>query len=167
MTRIPFEAVRAESLRQIETLCARLLPQGKRFGHWWKCRVPWRDDATASLMVSFTSGRWRDWGREGDNGTMIDLVMRLDNCTLMEAKDAVAALLGMSGDVEYKPTVQVKKKCKECRWLWRRYGPECKAHRYFCCRVIDFSFQEPVPLAYARHPRGECGTYGRLHEVAS
>lgn len=172
MSSIPFSAVRDESLRQIETLCSRLLPQGRRFGGWWKCKVPWRDDRTASLMVSFSSGRWRDWGRPGDDGTMIDLVMKLDGCTVMEAKDRVAALLGMSGDVEYKPTTQAVKSCRDCRWLWRRFTTGCEpgtflvdVERFLCTRVVEPVNMEPMDLRYARNQRGECGKYGRLHEA--
>lgn len=174
--KIPLEAIRAECKSQIESLCARLLPQGRRHGGWWKCHVPWRDDKDASLMVSFSSARWRDWGRPGDDGTMLDLVMRLDNCSLMDAKDTLADLLGMGGDVEYKPTVQVKKSCKDCRHLWRRFPKDVhnwftgRTHkvtgdRYFCTLCVDFMFGDPKPLSLARHPRGECGTFGTLHEI--
>lgn len=162
---IPLSIIRAECLAQIEHLCVRLMPQGKRFGQWWKIRVPWRDDRDASLMVSFSSGRWQDWGTPGDSGTMLDLVMRLDNCTLMEAGDTLAGLMGLSGDVEYKPVKQVVKRCKDCRHVWRRYPKEYGRYRYFCTRLVDFMHGDPVPLWLARNVRGECGKFGRWHEA--
>lgn len=78
----------------IEALCRSWLPNGKRQGNWWVCCNPWRNDRTPSLGVSFTSGRWQDFG-SGECGDMIDLSMRLFGDSLKETVEGFTEMLGM------------------------------------------------------------------------
>ncbi|PXV66950.1 CHC2-type zinc finger protein [Dysgonomonas alginatilytica] len=53
-------------------------------GYYGMYHSPFRTDSNASLKVDYTKNLWIDFG-SNEGGTMIDLVMRLDNCTLKEA----------------------------------------------------------------------------------
>lgn len=162
-----------------ETVALRLLPQLRRNGGWLVCKVPWREDTTASLGVSLTTGRWRDWGMPGDDGTMLDLVMRLDGCSLLEARDRLAGILGLTGDVVVRPRVKPPRvSCKTCRHCWHRYvagvwpvswrarrsgyaGPADM--RY--CTAVEMSDGEPAPTRLARRSGWACGKDGKMYEV--
>lgn len=160
MAKPSYDAVKAEALRQIETLCARLIPRGRREGQWWRAQVPWRDSDGRNLAISLTSGIWRDWARPGDEGTMLDLIMKLDGCDLPTARDTLAGLLGI-GDVasDWKPTERPKPRCGDCKHVWRR------STQAWCCMVVrDALDDEPLPTAMARRVSGTCGVYGRLFE---
>jgi hypothetical protein len=79
----------------IEALCKAWLPDGKRQGAWFVCRSPWREDRNASLGVSLTTGRWKDFAT-GEHGDMIDLSMRLFNDSLADTIDGFADMLGIN-----------------------------------------------------------------------
>lgn len=79
----------------IEALCKAWLPDGKRQGVWFVCRAPWREDRNASLGVSLTTGRWKDFAT-GEHGDMIDLSMRLFNDSLADTIDGFADMLGIN-----------------------------------------------------------------------
>ena len=53
-------------------------------GYYGMYHSPFRTDNNASLKVDYQKNLWIDFG-SNEGGTMIDLVMRLDNCTLKEA----------------------------------------------------------------------------------
>lgn len=173
----PFSAVRAEAFLRCRELCTRLVPRGVFRGDWYFAKVPWRADDTASLGISLTSGRWRDWGREGDDGTFIDLLARLDGCSIGDAKDRLAALMGMSGDPQsWKPVKRARPRCDACRRCWHRYddtlalrpthhdGPPDAVEAYdkrYCTAVTDMA-EEPIPTRVARMRRGRCGPDGKM-----
>jgi hypothetical protein len=79
----------------IEALCKAWLPDGKRQGGWFVCRAPWRTDRNASLGVSLSTGRWKDFAT-GEHGDMIDLSMRLFNDSLADTIDGFADMLGIN-----------------------------------------------------------------------
>jgi len=83
------------SSNHIETLCKAWLPDGKRQGGWFVCRAPWRADRNASLGVSLSTGRWKDFAT-GEHGDMIDLSMRLFGDSLQETLKGFAEMLGMN-----------------------------------------------------------------------
>lgn len=83
------------SSTHIEALCKAWLPDGKRQGGWFVCSAPWRDDRNASLGVSLTTGRWKDFAT-GEHGDMIDLSMRLFGDSLHETLKGFADMLGMN-----------------------------------------------------------------------
>ena len=83
------------SSTHIEALCKAWLPDGKRQGGWFVCRAPWRTDRNASLGVSLSTGRWKDFAT-GEHGDMIDLSMRLFNDSLADTIDGFADMLGIN-----------------------------------------------------------------------
>lgn len=56
----------------------------KDHGYYGMYHSPFRDDINASLKVDYNKNLWIDFG-SNDGGTMIDLVMRINNCSLNEA----------------------------------------------------------------------------------
>lgn len=83
------------SSTHIEALCKAWLPDGKRQGGWFVCRTPWREDRSASLGVSLSTGRWKDFAT-GEHGDMIDLSMRLFGDSLHDTLKGFAEMLGMN-----------------------------------------------------------------------
>lgn len=83
------------SSTHIEALCKAWLPDGKRQGGWFIARTPWREDRNASLGVSLSTGRWKDFAT-GDHGDMIDLSMKLFGDSLQETLKGFAEMLGIS-----------------------------------------------------------------------
>ncbi len=158
---IPFPAVRAEAFRQRRALCPRLLPRGVFRGEWYFARVPWRTDTNASLGVSMTTGRWQDWGVPGDTGTFIDLLSRIENCTISEASTRLAEIMGMSGDPQaWKlPPRAPLKRCTACRHAWQRFAWSR------ACTVVLGLDDEPWPTSRARRRGWACGPGARLFEA--
>lgn len=93
---LSFRAVSEAAAANAEALCTRLLPRGQRKGDWWLASVPWRVDKNPSFIVSLTTGKWQDRGRQGERGDFIDLVQRMRGCSNAEAMKEVARLLGMA-----------------------------------------------------------------------
>jgi hypothetical protein len=56
----------------------------KEYNHYAMYYSPFREDQNASLKVDSNKNLWHDFGT-GDGGTMIDLVMKLENCSFHEA----------------------------------------------------------------------------------
>ena len=56
----------------------------KAKSHYGMYYSPFREETTPSMKVDFTKNLWYDFG-SGDGGTMIDLVMKLNNCCFREA----------------------------------------------------------------------------------
>lgn len=77
----------------MDAFCLRYLADAKKHGSWWKARVPWRDDKNPSLGVH-QSGQWKDFSR-GDRGDLVDLMARVDGCTIAEAAVRLAAMMGL------------------------------------------------------------------------
>lgn len=153
-----FEAVKAVALENIGTLAKKLLPHGKTQGHWWVSKCPWRDDQTPSLGISLTTGNWKDWGR-AEGGTIIDLIMRLDNCDNKTALKTLAALLGIT-ELTPRPK-QEWKSCADCAYLWHRFP-----FADYCTRCVTPVDEEPRPIADARRNGGECGQHAKLYKAA-
>lgn len=83
------------SSSHIEALCKDWLPDGKKQGGWFLCSAPWRTDRNASLGVSLSTGRWKDFAT-GEHGDMIDLSMRLFGDGLQETLKGFAEMLGIN-----------------------------------------------------------------------
>lgn len=60
-----------------------ILPRHERVGYGMYLS-PFRTEAEPSLKVDYTKNLWYDFGT-GEGGSVIDLVMKLENCTLSEA----------------------------------------------------------------------------------
>jgi hypothetical protein len=53
-------------------------------GYYGMYHSPFREDRSASLKVDFNRNLWHDFGTS-EGGTLIDLVMRMENCSFLEA----------------------------------------------------------------------------------
>ena len=56
----------------------------KDHGYYGMYRSPFREDNNASMKVDYNKNLWIDFG-SNDGGTMIDLVMRMENCSCQKA----------------------------------------------------------------------------------
>jgi DNA primase len=56
----------------------------KDYGHYGMYRCPFRNDHNASFKVDYNKNVWHDFGTN-ESGTMIDLVMKMGNCSFHEA----------------------------------------------------------------------------------
>jgi hypothetical protein len=56
----------------------------KEYNHYGMYHSPFRDDRSASLKVDYNKNLWHDFGAN-EGGMMIDLVMKLENCSFHEA----------------------------------------------------------------------------------
>jgi DNA primase len=56
----------------------------KDYGHYGMYFCPFREDHNASFKVDYNKNVWYDFGTN-EGGTMIDLVMKLENCSFHEA----------------------------------------------------------------------------------
>jgi hypothetical protein len=93
--RSPISAIKDRlTSAHIETLCRAWLPDGKRQGGWFVSTTPWREDRNASLGVSLSTGRWKDFAT-GEHGDMIDLSMKLFGDSLADTIDGFAEMLGI------------------------------------------------------------------------
>lgn len=97
MTEIPFRAICEKALPHTESLCRRWLPTGRRSGNWWIANCPWREDSTASLGVSLTTGHFKDFGNAHpgkEGGDLIRLFSCIYGWDMVDSADAVARLVG-------------------------------------------------------------------------
>lgn len=151
-----FETVKAAAIAQIQTLAPRLVAGGKTEGNWYVARCPWRADNKPSLGISLTTARFWDRGM-AETGTIVDLVMRLDNCTALEARDRLAKELGLADGmgIRYRPAKPPK--CIGCVHCWQRYP----SVRYCTAVTLD---DEPIPTRLARRNGWACGPTGKLRQ---
>jgi DNA primase len=56
----------------------------KNYGHYGMYHCPFRSDNNASFKVDYNKNVWYDFGTN-EGGTMIDLVMKMENCSFHEA----------------------------------------------------------------------------------
>ena len=160
MSRIPLDAIKDGAREQIETLAPKLLPHGQRRGNWWVARCPWRDDKKPSLHLSLTTTYYRDYGTS-DSGTILDLVMKLDGCSLAAAAETLAGLLGLT-EATPRPKRPEPPRCRTCAHAWDRFDG-ARRDRYYCTAVTCFMTGEPQPIVLARRSGWACGPRARLH----
>ncbi|MDR2948335.1 MAG: toprim domain-containing protein [Prevotella sp.] len=65
-------------------LASRGIHPVKNHGYYGMYRSPFREDTNASLKVDYNKNLWIDFG-SNEGGTLIDLVMRINNCSLKQA----------------------------------------------------------------------------------
>jgi len=56
----------------------------KEYGYYGMYNCPYREDRNASFKVDYRKNVWHDFGTN-EGGSIIDLLMKLNNCTLQEA----------------------------------------------------------------------------------
>src|SRR5450631_403271 len=95
-----FEDVKEASLRSLDFIVPRLLPGGKRVGDEWVVRNPTRNDSKpGSFSINMKNGLWSDFAIGDKGGDTIDLYVYLNGGSNIQAKDALADMLGVaSGD---------------------------------------------------------------------
>lgn len=69
-----------------EYLASKSIYPAKEHGYYGMYCSPFRKETNASTKVDYVKKLWHDFGTN-DGGTMIDLVMRLNSCSLKEAID--------------------------------------------------------------------------------
>jgi hypothetical protein len=60
----------------------------KDYGHYGMYHCPFRSDNNASFKVDYNKNVWHDFGTNA-GGTMIDLVMKMNNCSFHEAANSL------------------------------------------------------------------------------
>jgi hypothetical protein len=97
--RVDFEAVKAASLRSLDSIIQRLLPGGKWEGDEWVVRNPTRNDnKPGSFKANRRTGVWSDFATGDKGGDMIDLVEYLrGNKSKLDAARELADMLGVAG----------------------------------------------------------------------
>lgn len=86
-------------------LASRGIHPVKDHDYYGMYRSPFRDDINASLKVDYNKNLWIDFG-SNDGGTMIDLVMRINNCSLNEAMQELNRYNSTSVNLHNNTTAQ-------------------------------------------------------------
>jgi hypothetical protein len=110
--RVDFSDVKAATLRSLDFIIPRLLPGGKRVGDEWVVRNPTRDDSKpGSFCINMRTGIWSDFAIGDKGGDTIDLYVYINGGSNIQAKDALADMLGVaSGDSAGKvPSTPLKR----------------------------------------------------------
>jgi putative DNA primase/helicase len=94
--RVSFDDVRDATLGSLDYIIQRLLPGGKRQGNEYIALNPIRGDKTLkSFSINMRTGVWSDFSTGDTGGGMIDLYVYLEGGTPVQAKDALAEMLGV------------------------------------------------------------------------
>ena len=94
--RVDFAAINAAALRELPTLLARWLPDGRANGREYEGRNPRRADRhPGSFRVSLRSGRWSDFATGDRGGDPVSLAAYLHGLSQIEAARRLADMLGV------------------------------------------------------------------------
>jgi len=124
----------------------------KEYNHYGMYHSPFRNDRSASLKVDFNKNLWHDFGTS-EGGTLIDLVMKMENCSFHEAITKLEkqhSTFSFHGNIvpdEKKnnaPTVAIRNIApithpKLIEWIQQRGVDLCVAQLY--CREIHYQNQ--------------------------
>lgn len=140
---IPFEAIRAASLRQAQYLLAEWFPNGRRIGSEFKIGNI-QGDPGESLSISLATGKWADFAGSDSGHDLIELRARITGTERVTAARELATMLGIpingqAGPAQAKPNGQDK------------------------AAKDDWQQMIPVP-ADAPPPNGKFYGYGTVHE---
>lgn len=92
-----FSAVNGAALANLEVLCRRWLPDGRRRGVEYVARNPRRADRHAgSFTINLTTGRWADFATDDRGGDPVSLAAYLFNLRQSEAARELARCLGLA-----------------------------------------------------------------------
>ena len=76
----------------------------KDYGYYGMYHCPYRDDRNASFKVDYRKNVWHDFGTN-EGGSIIDLVMKMNNCTCSEAiKQFKNNIINRTNDCMYERT---------------------------------------------------------------
>jgi putative DNA primase/helicase len=93
---IDFAAVKAASLRSVESLVRGWLPAGRRQGDEWVAINPTRSDKKAgSFSINTKTGVWSDFATDETGGDMIDLLVYLGGKSKLEAARELGDMLNV------------------------------------------------------------------------
>jgi hypothetical protein len=82
-SKVPSKGLDLDAIKLIP--CENFLPPAIHKNHATShFKAPWRDEKSPSLVVYHKQNRWWDFG-ETTGGTVIDLVMKLEDCDFKEA----------------------------------------------------------------------------------
>lgn len=94
-----FKAVADAAAARIVDVLDRWLPGGTRKGREYLARNPKRaDESPGSFSINLRTGRWSDFATGDKGGDLIALVAYLEGCKPAEARDRLAAFLGVRSD---------------------------------------------------------------------
>ena len=94
--RADFGTINAAALANLETLCRRWLPDGRRCGAEFIARNPRRTDRRAgSFSVNLRTGRWADFATDDRGGDPVSLAAYLFGLRQAEAARELARCLGV------------------------------------------------------------------------
>jgi hypothetical protein len=79
-----FTEIKQISIRRY--LNNRGISPAKEFGYYGMYHCPYREDQNASFKVDYRRNIWHDFGTN-EGGSVIDLVMKMENCSFHEAAD--------------------------------------------------------------------------------
>lgn len=91
-----FTVINAAALPNLESLCRRWLPAGRRQGHEYVALNPTRHDRTlGSFTINLRTGRWADFATGDAGGDPVALFAYLRGLKQSEAARALAHELGV------------------------------------------------------------------------
>ena len=128
----------------------------KDYGYYGMYRCPYREDRNASFKVDYRKNVWHDFGT-GEGGTLIDLVMKIENCTFYEAanrlekdysgvqqndsEDSTFSFHGKNLSISIQKNIPITHP-KLIAWVRERKIDLFLAHLY--CREIHYSNKDKV-----------------------
>jgi hypothetical protein len=95
--RVPFPCIRDASLRHLNVIVKRWLPEGRKVGSEWVVRNPMRADTRpGSFKINLRTGLWADFATGDKGGDVISLAAYLFRLSQVEAARKVASMLALS-----------------------------------------------------------------------
>lgn len=93
--RLDFDTINATALRELPTLLARWLPDGRVVGREYEARNPRRGDRhPGSFRINLRTGRWADFASNDRGGDAISLAAYLFGLSQIEAAKRLGDMLG-------------------------------------------------------------------------
>ena len=105
----------------------------KDYGNYGMYHSPYREDGNVSFKVDYQKNLWHDFGTN-EGGSIIDLVVHLDNCTF---NDAVKKFVGCTN-------IQLNKQTDDC--MYKHSNVAISQHR----NDNSFTIQNIIPIT---HPK--------------
>ena len=98
----------------------------KDFGYYGLYHCPFREDSNASFKVDYQKNLWHDFGTN-EGGSIIDLVVHLDNCTF---NDAVKKMVGCTN-------IQSNKQTDNCMYKHsvKQTDRQLYVQTFQCCNI--------------------------------